>query len=531
MSVVDVRRRALLGQLGVTALAGLVPAWPAPAAAAAQATPESLGVASSAVLAFIDAAVAHATELHSLVVARQGRIAVRGWWAPYRAEASHSLYSLSKSFTSTAVGFAVAEGKLKLSDRVVDFFPGRAPAQIDTRLAALRVEHLLTMSVGQANDATRVVSHSQDWVSTFLALPIVFEPGSVFLYNSAASYMLSAIMQTVTGEKLVDYLRPRFFEPLGMPPMHWAVCPRGINTGGWGLGATTETLFKFGQFYLQKGRWGRRQLLPAEWIEQATTFKIQQPAIEGQTLADLKMTSDWHQGYSYQFWRCRHDGFRGDGSFGQFCIVLPQLDAVIALTARTLDLQGLLNLVWDHLLPGLAARVPREDRAMSSRLRERLAGLMLEPPSGARRSKRYGGRRAYVVAPNALGIERLDVAFDDAACRLVFAIGDRMYPVACGVGSWRDGETRLAGTPPEFTELVVADAGPARPTRIAAAGAWKDEDTFEMQWRYYETPHFDTVTLRFAEGRVEVSFLNSLTQMAAAVHPETRPVLSGRAGS
>lgn len=531
MTVVDVRRRALLGQLGATALAGLAPAWPIPADAATQATPESLGVASSAVLAFVDAAAASTTELHSLVVARQGRIAARGWWRPYRAEAPHSLYSLSKSFTSTAVGFAVAEGKLKLSDRVVDFFPAQAPAPIDTRLAALRVEHLLTMSVGQASDATRVVSHSQDWVGTFLSLPIAFDPGSVFLYNSAASYMLSAIMQTATGEKLVDYLRPRLFEPLGLPPMHWAVCPRGINTGGWGLAATTETLFKFGQLYLQKGRWNGRQLLPAAWIEQATTFKIQQPAIEGKALADLKLASDWHQGYCYQFWRCRHDGFRGDGSFGQFCIVLPQLDAVIALTARTLDLQGLLNLVWDHLLPGLATRALREDRALSSRLHERLAALKLEPPAGARLSQRHGGRRTYAIAPNASGIERLEVAFDGDTCKLVFASGDVLYPVVCGVGRWQDGETRLPGTPPEFTELVAAYVDPAHPTRIAAAGAWKDEDTFEMQWRYYETPHFDTVTLRFAEDRVEVRFLNSLTQMAAAVHPETRPVLSGRAGS
>ncbi|HZR33723.1 MAG TPA: serine hydrolase [Nevskia sp.] len=527
------RRRTFLGQLGAaTAFAGLGPALPGLAGAAApEAAPGPGGVAPSAVLAFIDAAAAAAVELHSLVVARHGRIAARGWWAPYRAEAPHSLYSLSKSFTSTAIGFAVAENRLKRSDRVVDFFPYQTPAKVDVRLAALRVEHLLTMSVGQASDATRVVSHSPDWVRTFLSLPLAFEPGSVFCYNSAASYMLSAIAQAVTGERIVDYLRPRLFDPLGMPPMHWAVSPQGVNTGGWGLSATTETLFRFGQFYLQQGRWNGRRLLPAEWIRQATAFKIQQPATQGQALSALQQTSDWHQGYGYQFWRCRHDGYRGDGSFGQFCIVLPRLDAVIALTARTLDLQGLLDLVWDHLLPGLEAGPLRQDPALSARLGERLAGLSLAPPAGARRSARYGGRREYRIAPNALGVERLEVAFDDDACRLAFSIGDRRYPIACGIGRWHDGETLLPGTPPEFTEFIAADTDPGHPTRIAAAGAWRDDSAFEMQWRYYETPHFDTVVLRFADDRVEASFLNSLTQMAAAVHPETRPVLNGRVSS
>lgn len=528
--VVDTRRRALIGQLGAAALAGFAPSLPSLAATltGTQATPEALGVASSAIAAFIDAATAGGFELHSLLVARHGQVAASGWWAPYRCEAPHAMYSVSKSFTSTAVGFAVAEGKLKLSDRVVDFFPQQAPQKIDANLAALNVEHLLTMSVGQAGDSTPLVSHSQDWASAFLSVPIVSPPGSEFLYNSAATYMLSAIVQKVSGEKLVDYLGPRFFAPLGMPAMHWAESPQGINTGGWGLSATTDTLFKFGQFYLQKGQWNGRQLLPAAWIERATSFRIQPPAGPGMDLDDLRKNSDGHQGYGYQFWRCRYGGYRADGLLGQFCIVKPELDAVIVVTGRTADPQGLLNLLWSQLLPGIGERSLREDRRQAEQLGERLARLTLSPPAGARRSARHGGRRSYDVAPNVLGIERVDVAFDDSGCRLVFVAGEHVYPLACGTGYWRDGETQLPGTPPELTELIAADADPSHPARMAAAGAWKDDETFVMQWRYYETPHFDTVTLRFAEDRIEVSFLNSLTQMAPAIHAETRPVLKGR---
>jgi len=526
---VDRRRRNFLEQMGAAALfAGFDGAFPMRAFAKADAAAESLGIAPAAVHAFLDAAAASAHEVHSLVVARGGRIAARGWFAPYRADAPHSLYSVSKGFTSTAVGFAIAAGKLKLTDKVIDFFPQQRPAQVSEHLAALRIEHLLTMSVGQATDATLTVTRDEDWVKSFLALPIEFAPGSVYLYNSAATYMLSAIVQKVTGEKIVDYLRPRYFEPLGMPKMRWAECPRGINAGGWGLSATTESLIKHGQLYLQNGQWNGKQLLPREWVERATTFKIQQPARNGENLEQLKLTSDWHQGYCYQFLRCRHDAFRNDGSFGQYCVVLPKLDAVVAITGNTLDLQGALNLVWDHLLPGLQQLGPY-DREAQAHLHARLAGLALKLPEGSAHSQRDGKRLDYAIDANSIGVQRLEVAFDTDTCRLVFVIAGRTYAIDCGIGRWRDGETELPGTPPEFTELIGRTVNPKGPTKVAAAGAWKDADTFQMQWRYYETPFSDTVTLKFSADALEIVFLNSFTQMAAAAHRETRPVFKGKA--
>ena len=531
-AAVDERRRSFLGQVGLTALMmGWEGAFPNAIFAATDAAPESRGVSAAAVGRFIDACTAGSYEMHSLIVARRGQIAARGWWAPYRADTAQSLYSLSKSFTSTAVGFAITAGKLKLSDKVVDFFPDQLPPTVSAHLAALRIEHLLTMSVGQASDAAPLVTREQDWVKAFLALPIEFAPGSVFLYNSASTYMLSAILQKVTGEKLVDYLKPRLFDPLGLPAMRWSMCPRGINTGGWGLRATTESIARFGQFCLQKGQWNGHQLLPATWIEEATRFHIQQPPAAGQTLEQAKQASDWHQGYGYQFWRCRHDAFRGDGAFGQFCLMLPKLDAVVAITSRTLDMQGLLNLVWEHLLPGLHDAALPADAAASNRLRTQLAGLNLPPPQGAAASPKHTPDTAYAIEANALGVQQLRVAFEAERCRLSFAVGERSHVIDCGIGRWRDGETELPGTPPEFTELVGTYVSPKGPAKIAAAGAWKDADTFEMQWRYYETPHFDTVTLRFAGAAIEVHFLNSLTQMAAAVHAETRPLLKGAARS
>ena len=458
-----------------------------------------MGVSSEAIREFMEAAPAAGHELHSFVLSRRGRLIADGWWSPYRVDAIHRLYSLSKSFTSTAVGFAVAEGRLKVTDRVVRFFPDQLPKSVSEHLAALRVQDLLTMSVGRAQDSAPLITKEQDWVRTFLSLPIEHPPGSVFLYDSGATYMLSAIVQKVCGAKLIDYLKPRLFDPLEMHDMQWSVCPRGVNTGGWGLSADTQALARFGQLYLQEGRWNGRQLLPKQWIEEATGGRIQQPAgwlaPPGADLSTFTRTSDWHQGYGYQFWRCRHDAFRGDGAFGQFCVVLPKQQAVLAITARTSDMQGLLNVVWDRLLPGMHEGPLPANPGAESRLRDECAALMLPLPGGATRSAARSSRaeRRFILEPNVLGAQSASFRFDDASCVFDLALRDRRVQLTCGIGRWSDGAVDMPGAPPEITELVGVDASAPRLAQVAAAGAWKTDDTFEMQWRYYETPHYDSV--------------------------------------
>jgi CubicO group peptidase (beta-lactamase class C family) len=164
--------------------------------------------------------------------------------------------------------------------------------------------------------------------------------------------------------------------------MTWETCPRGINTGGWGLSVQTESLAKFGQFYLQKGVWNGRQILPVAWIEEATTFKIQQPPPHDRSLEEAKQTSDWHQGYCYQFWRCRHNAFRGDGAFGQFDIVMPDRKAVVAITCETSNMQSELNLVWDFLLPAMSESPLPADEQSQEKLRQKLASLALPLAEG-----------------------------------------------------------------------------------------------------------------------------------------------------
>jgi CubicO group peptidase (beta-lactamase class C family) len=527
-----VNRRTFLKQLGLGA-AGWNLASSLPLCLCAEAadsnqlprgTPEEQGVSSAGILAFLGEIAESRHEFHSFMMVRHGCVIAEGWWAPYRKTARHMLYSLSKSFTSTAVGFAVTEGKLTVDAPVTSFFPDDLPPSVSDNLAALRVKHLLTMSVGHATDSTPIITREENWVKSFLSLPIANPPGSVFLYNSGATYMLSAIVQKVSGQKVIDYLRPRLFGPLDIEGMTWETCPRGINTGGWGLSVQTDALAKFGQFYLQNGVWNGRQVLSQDWIKEATTFKIQQPAPNGLDLEILKQTSDWHQGYCYQFWRCRHNAFRGDGAYGQYAIVMPAQDAVIAITCETGDMASELGLVWDHLLPAMNDNALPAAPSSEAQLKQKLASLALPLPTAQPDSPtaaRISGKR-FQIDSNGAGVRSVRFDFDPEACTFTLTDANGDYPIRCGLEKWAEGQTHMPGTPPKLT------VGDLRPVKVAAGGTWKDADTFVMTWRYYETPHHDTVTARFDGDNVKVEYLNSLTEISPS-RRETRPPLVGRA--
>lgn len=333
-----------------------------------RATPESQGVSSEAIRQFVEAADAGVDTMHSFMLVRNGKVIAEAWWQPQAADQRHIMNSLSKSFTSTAVGLAISEGKLSLDDQVLKFFPEYAPANPSKNLQAMRVRDLLMMSTGHQVEPK--FTPDEPWAKTFLAHPVDFKPGTHFQYNSPATYMCSAIVQKQTGQTVLDYLRPRLFEPLGIVNPTWMTCPQGISTGGWGLEIRTEDIAKFGQLYLQKGKWNDQQLVPADWVEQATAR---------QTSNGSDPTRDWDQGYGFQFWRCRHNAYRGDGAFGQFCLVMPDQNAVLAITANARDMQGQLNIVWDKLLPAFGKGALAENPAEQAKLKDAMSKLAVPP--------------------------------------------------------------------------------------------------------------------------------------------------------
>jgi CubicO group peptidase (beta-lactamase class C family) len=466
-------------------------------------TPEAQGIASTAILAFLDAAARDNVGLHSLMLVRHGHVVAAGWWAPYAAALPHVLFSLSKSFTSTAVGLAVSEGRLSVDDPVLRFFPEDVPPVVSEHLAAMRVRHLLSMSTGHDIDATQATTAAPDgnWVKAFLAQPVVHAPGTHFVYNSAATYMLSAIVQRLTGETVLAYLGSRLLAPLGIEGATWQSCPRGINVGGWGLSIRTADIACFGQLYLQQGMWQGRQVIPAAWVAEATAWHVSN---------GTDPHSDWAQGYGFQFWRCRHAAYRGDGAFGQFCVVMPEQDAVLAMTGGEQDMQRMLNLVWAHLLPAMQPAPLAEDPAAVTALHASLDALALPPVAGEATSPlaaQASGRR-YSFRTNQQQLKAVAVGFDDHGGEAEITDHFGEHRIAFGAGEWRMGATAL-------------DSGASHP--VAASGAWTAPDTFTLQLVFYTTPFTPHITLRFDSDKLAYQFVAN-----AAFGRRARPRLVGR---
>ena len=291
--------------------------------------------------------------IHSAMVVQHGNVILERWIEPCAPDSAHVMHSVSKTFTSMAIGFAIDEGLVKLDDRLVDFFPDLVPDDAGENLRNITVRDLLTMSCGHEREHTDEIRYGEgeDWVEQFLAFPVEREPGTYFCYNTIGTYMLSAIITKVSGQKMVDYLEPRLWKPLGIDKPYWQECPLGRNYGGWGLYIKTEDMAKLGQTLLCGGKYQGRQVIPAAWVAEATKAQIDNRPEEYDP--DNDPNPDWHQGYCYQMWRCRHNSFRADGAYGQYIIVIPDKDAVIAITAEVRNMQTELSLVWDYLLPVL----------------------------------------------------------------------------------------------------------------------------------------------------------------------------------
>ncbi len=313
--------------------------------------PQSAGIPQEAIDNVIQAMQGSGVDLHSFMLLKKGEVVYEEWFGEHGPRVPHQMNSVSKTVTSCAIGIAIEEGLLELDDKVVSFFPDKLPANVSSNLAQLSIRHLLTMSVGhdvaRAND---IRATDNDWVESFLSLPVDTEPGTVFDYNSMATYMLSAILQEVTGQKMLDYLYPRMLLPLGITGIYSLESPQGIQTGGWGIFLKTEDMAKIGQLLLNKGEWNGQGILTAEWVQMASSAQIDNcPAG-----VERDPANDWHQGYGFQLWKCHPSGvFRADGANGQFIIVMPEQQAVIAITAHENNMQMMLDHIWEHLLPVL----------------------------------------------------------------------------------------------------------------------------------------------------------------------------------
>jgi len=457
---------------------------PATVSALRHASPESVGLSSKNILDFVEAIEAADHELHSFVVLKNRHVVAEGWWEPYRRDDIHLLYSLSKSFTSTAIGFTVQEGLVQLDDPVISFFPSQMPDNPSDKLQAMKVRHLLSMSTGHDVDnmSDMYGREDKDWVCGFLARDVVHEPGTHFLYNNGASYMLSAIVTRVTGMSALDYLRPRLFDPIGIEQATWTACPNGVSVGASELRITTESIARFGQFYLQRGVWEGERLLSEAWVEDASRFQVSNATND---------QPDWQQGYGFQFWRCRHNCYRGDGAFGQFCIVVDELQMVIAITASVSSMQGVLDLVWQHLYEPAKVASIEEQPDWHLALKAKCASLTLPGPGGKPSSQfaREVTGRMYKATSSESPILTTTFDFYPQGCLLTVRtpMGDKSLRI--GSDEW-------------IRSIWSAGADPT--AKVAAIGRWITPHNYEIKVRYTESPSGANILCHFSGNAVKM---------------------------
>lgn len=410
--------------------------------------PSAERVDANGVMALLDRLDERSVECHSLMVVRHGRVVAEGWWAPYSRDRPQLLYSLTKSFISIAVGFAVADGLLGLDDRVADVLDDHVPADVWVQARQLSVQHLLTMTTGHRDDALADAwaLEPADLVKGFLRVPARDPAGTRHAYNNPTSFVLARMVERVTGQSVPDLLEERLFGPMGVEHAEWDRVASGATFGFHGLHLTTEAVAAFGELLLRNGLWRGRQLVAREWVELATRRHVRTVQSD-----DGWRTADWLQGYGYHFWMSRH-GYRGDGAMGQYCLVIPEHDLIVAMTAATTDLQAPLDAVWDCLLPGVDyAGSPEDDQVLAERMR-RLSLPQEAGDSGPGRSV-----TAVIDAPT--GVSALPhgttVVIDpvDGGWRVRFDTGETVLDVDVGQGTWR--ESAPLGRP------------------VVAAGAWQ----------------------------------------------------------
>ena len=453
--------------------------------------PADAGVSQVFLTRFIKALDGSSAHMRGFVLLRHGKVLAEKYWEPYTAKNKNWVYSVSKSFTATAVGFAYDEGLLSPDDQVLSFFPEIDAGALNEHARAMRVRDLLCMASGHSDDTTVPMMFTPgSWEEAFFSLPADREPGTHFVYNSGASYMLSSIVSRATGKNAFEYLKEKLFEPLGFGDVAGDLNPDGVFAGGWGLMVRLEDLAKLGQLYLNKGLWQGKRVLSEEWVAMATSWQSDnaRPGRENEA-------ADWRQGYGFQFWLCQHGAFRADGAAGQYCVVMPEQDAVLALMSETGDMQEILDIVWDTLLPGLT-NTSSPGEAVLQGTQYRLRG-------------------------DCEDMETARFQFTEQGLTLKMEGDSTVCSIECGRGKWKDGMLTLPFGEMAFTPMFALDG---MPKRVSSCFHWADPDSLEIDWVYLETPHRGKLVCRF-EGD-KVSFF--LTTGGRDVREGDRPDFTGK---
>ncbi len=448
--------------------------------------------------------------VHTMAILRHGKLISEAYWTPYAEEKHHVLYSASKTFTGLAVGFAVEDGLLKLTDRVVSYFPERLPAKHGEYMEKMTVWDMLTMSTGFAKDphafewprpddvlATGphcchegIEPPRVDWIRNFFNHYVAYEPGTEFVYCTHGTFMLSVIVQKVTGKTVSEYMNEKLFGPLGLGTPFWESNPDGYTVGGWGLMLTAEQLAVVGQWMLNRGKWNGVQLLSEEWIRQATSVQME----------ISHDREDYIAGYGYQMWICdRYGAFFFRGAFGQVCAVIPEKDMVFAYTGA--NDKATRKKIWESIMENILEHTSEEPLPEDPTATAQLAatidslGILVAEGTGSignELAAAVSGKH-YCFGDNRLNYAGITMTFakeegENDTFTLYLADG-RSFTVPVGYNCWLEGKTCVDYSETDTDVSLIF-------TSTACSGAWKDGH-YILKVCFDETNYINTFDLEF----------------------------------
>lgn len=432
-------------------------------------------------------------ESHAISVYQGGERILEKAFSPFVLEALHPLYSVSKSFTSMAIGFLEEEGKLSIEDIWLDYFPEYHELVVDNTFFRVKIRHLLTMSLGQ--DSEIEITKEDDWVTTVLGKTIVYEPGSMFLYNSYCSHMLSALVSKLTGLPMAEYLKPRLFDPLGITHYYWERDLKGRTLGGYGLHLTIHDLTTFGICCLHQGIYDGKQILPAEWLMKATNFQM---ANANEYPVNR---SENRQGYGLHFWMCTHKGFRCSGLHGQLCFMQPENDLVIAMQNATTGSQVLLDCWFEALGQKKLLESPGFEIDM---LNGRKESLCLVPNLNKK-------LQAY---ENYFQINSLKITEADSILSLEIVRADVAYKISAGFQFWNKQPDTFHDFNSFMTQEGIMKEYDEKSHVAFANYAWKTKTTLVVEIREWDHSCGTTLTFEFDNSHVVMRYaVNGLYTM------------------
>ncbi|HHX59677.1 MAG TPA: serine hydrolase [Epulopiscium sp.] len=465
-------------------------------------TPEEQGVSSYRLQKFLNRLKEINIELHTFMILRNGSVIAEAYRQPYSPEYRRLLHSLSKSFTSTAIGIAIDEGILAIDDKVALFFPNELPEKQDEKLLEMTVFNLLTMTTGHKEDTlgALISSGERTWIEAFLACPLDYKPGTQFVYNSGATFMLSAIIQKITGLTLFEYLQPRVFEPLGIQGAQWDQSPCGVNTGGWGLMVKPEDIAKFGQMYLQEGVFSGKRIVSKKWVQQASSKSVSNDT-------GVNPDIEWNQGYGFQFWMCRHDAYRADGAFGQYCVVMPKQNMVFVATCEENCTQNLLDILWEELIADTTNQALLSNCNDFCELQQKLDGFEKIKNISSRHSylEKIIHNRSFISKELMSGIHEIKFHFERN--RLTVHIegeGTQKFESSCT--DWVYGEMDNIIVPPVFIQWFQLQN---EKTLYACQHTWLNDNILEITLKYLESAHQYKIICVFENGNIHITFVPS----------------------